>query len=93
MNNIARVIEEGIGNLIINKVYNNSEHIAEKIMDLLELDTIDIMEKEFNYPKPHIKEFKIYFYVNSQIYRLYVTCYQLIDKSLVVYNCLVFKGE
>lgn len=90
---IGRVLEEGLSNLICNKIYSNSEHIAKEVMDMLDLETVDIQEEKFTYPKPQFKEFKIYFYIGTQIYRLYIYCFVLIDKSLFPYKCLVFKGE
>lgn len=86
--NLARVLEEGIGNLILNKLFKDEDELNSALAQMLELGLIDLdLQVEMN----HIKDFHLDFELNNKKYYLSVCCNVLIDKKLVPYACLVFE--
>ena len=85
--NLARVLEEGIGNLILNKFYTSDDELCDKLLALLDLEDGDLDLIGDN--KKGIKEFNFVFRLDDKKYNLYICCYILVDKTLVPYACVV----
>jgi len=84
--NLARVLEEGIGNLILNKLFKDEEKLGDALAEMLELEFVDLdLQVEMN----HIKDFHLDFELYNKKYCLSVCCFVLIDKKLVPYACVV----
>lgn len=88
--NLARVLEEGIGNFILNKLFKNEYELDSRLCEMLELGLIDL---ELEVEAHHIREYSMGFELNDKKYRLSVCCNVLIDESLVPYACLVFENN
>ena len=86
--NLARVLEEGIGNLILNKLFKGEIELGNALAQMLELEFVDL---DLQVEKNHIKEFHLDFELYNKKYYLVVCCNVLIDKKLVPYTCLVFE--
>lgn len=86
--NLARVLEEGIGKLILNKLFKGEIELGNALEQMLELKFADL---DLQVEKNHIKEFHLNFELNNKKYYLIVCCNVLIDKKLVPYTCLVFE--
>jgi hypothetical protein len=86
--NLARVLEEGIGNLILNKLFTGEIGLGDALAQMLELEFVDL---DLQVEKNHIKEFRLDFELNNKKYYLCVCCNVLIDKKLVPYAFLVFE--
>lgn len=86
--NLARVLEEGLGNLILNKLFKDENELGSALAQTLELGLIDLdLQVEMN----HIKDFNLDFELNNKKYYLSVCCNVLIDKKLVPYACVVLE--
>ena len=86
--NLAKVLEEGLGNIILNKLFENEYELNSALDQMLELGLIDLdLQVEMN----HIKDFRLDFELNNKKYYLSVCCNVLIDKKLVPYACVVFE--
>ena len=86
--NLARVLEEGLRNLILNKLFKDEEKLGSALAEMLELEFVDLdLLVEMN----HIKEFRLDFELNNKKYYLDVCCNVLIDKKLVPNDCVVFE--
>lgn len=88
--NLARVLEEGIGNLILNKLFKGEIELGNALAEMLELEFVDL---DLQVEKNHIKEFHLNFELNNKKYYLVVCCNVLIDKKLVPYAFLVFERD
>lgn len=86
--NLARVLEEGIGNLILNKLFKDEEKLGSALAEMLELGPVDL---DLQVEMHHIKKFCLDFELNNKKYYLSVCCNVLIDKKLVPYACVVFE--
>ena len=86
--NLARVLEEGLGNLILNKLFKDEDALGSALAQMLELGLIDL---DLQVEMHHIKEFRLDFELNNKKYYLSVCCNVLIDKKLMPYACLVFE--
>lgn len=86
--NLARVLEEGIGNLILNKLFKGEIELGNALAEMLELKFVDL---DLQVEMHHIKEFHLDFELNNKKYYLNVCCNVLIDKKLVPYACVVFE--
>lgn len=88
--NLARVLEEGIGNLILNKLFKDEEQLNDFLEMAIEIKPgcgeLELIEKS-----KRIKEFKWEFYLNHKKYDLHIFCFVLADNEFVPYNCLVFE--
>lgn len=90
---LARVLEAGIGELILNKLFRDEEHLNDFLETALELKPgvgdLDLINKT-----QRIKEFNFEFYLKDKKYELNIHCFKLADEELVPYACLVFeRGE
>lgn len=86
--NLARVLEEGLGNLILEKLFKDEDELGSALAQPLELGLVDL---DLQIEKNHIKEFCLDFELNNKKYYLSVCCNVLIDKMLVPYACVVFE--
>ena len=86
--NLSRILEEGLGNLILNKLFKDEDSLGSALTEMLELGLIDL---DLRVEMHHIKEFCLDFELNNKKYSLSVCCNVLIDKKLVPYACVVFE--
>ena len=86
--NLARVLEEGLGNLILEKLFTDEDELGNALAQMLELEFADL---DLQVERHHIKEFHLDFELYNKKYYLVVCCNVLIDKKLVPYTCLVFE--
>ena len=86
--NLARVLEEGIGNLILNKLFKDEDALGSTLAEILELEFVDL---DLQVEMHHIKDFHLGFELYNKKYYLSVCCNVLIDKKLVPYACVVFE--
>jgi hypothetical protein len=86
--NLTRVLEEGIENLILNKLFKDEDALGSALAEMLELEFVDL---DLQVEMHHIKEFRLDFELNNKKYYLSVCCNVLIDKKLVPYACVVFE--
>lgn len=91
--NLARVLEEGMGNLILNKLFKDEDELNSALAEMLELGLIDL---DLQVEMCRIKKFSLDFELNNKKYYLSVCCQVLMDKQLIPYACVVlekFKNE